>query len=98
MVTLTENAIGVIRRLTERAGGPTAAGLRFTSGSSPGRLSVDVTQEPHDGDEVVDASGVRLFLDGVAARVLDGKVIDASTVDGSVTFAISEAPGRPDLL
>ena len=90
MVTLTENAIGVIRQLTDRHGVPAGAGVRFANGSNQGTLAVDVTEQPHDGDEVVDTSGVRLFLDGMAARILDGKVLDASTVNGSVRFAITD--------
>ncbi|MDQ7907632.1 adhesin [Phytohabitans sp. ZYX-F-186] len=87
---MTENAIGVIRQLTGQRGMSDEAGVRFASGSSPGKLAVDVTEQPHDGDEVVDTSGARLFLDRMAARILEGKTLDASTVNGSVRFAISD--------
>ncbi|MEJ3746978.1 adhesin [Actinomycetes bacterium KLBMP 9797] len=92
MVTLTDNAIGVIRRITDRTGTPGEGGVRMFTGSTPGSLSVQVTEQPHEGDKIVDTSGARLFLDAVAAHVLDDKVLDASIVDGSVTFSIAEPP------
>lgn len=94
MVTLTDNAIGVIRQLTDQPGVAAGAGLRFATGSSPGTLAVNVVEQPDEGDEVLHISGVRLFLDGLAARLLDGRVLDASAVNGSVSFAVSE--GTPD--
>lgn len=93
MVTLTDNAIGLIRRLTDRPGVPDQAGLRIASGSGAGALSVGVVSGPLDGDHVLDSSGARVFLDPEAARTLDDKALDAAIRDGTVTFTVTEQLG-----
>lgn len=93
MVTLTDNAIGIIRRLTDRPGVPDQAGLRIASGSGAGALSVGVVSGPLDGDHVLDSSGARVFLDAEAARTLDDKALDAAIRDRTVTFTVTEQLG-----
>lgn len=90
MVTLTDNAIGLIRRLTGRPGVPNQAGLRISTGSGPGSLSVGVVSGPLDGDHVLDTSGARVFLDAEALRALDDKSLDAALRDGTVTFSVTD--------
>jgi iron-sulfur cluster assembly protein len=92
MVTLTDNAIGLIRRLTERPGVPNQAGLRIATGSAAGALTVGVVSGPLDGDHVHDSSGARLFLDAEAVRTLGGKSLDAALHDGTVTFTVTDQP------
>lgn len=89
MVTLTDNAIGLIRRLLNQPGMAEEAGVRIAVSASPRSLSVRVTDRPYHGDHVVTTSGARLFLDAVAAQALAGKALDASIVDGRVTFAVT---------
>lgn len=88
MVTLTENAIALIRRLTQAQGAGDNGGVRIALGAGRGSLSVQVADQPHDGDEIVDSNGARLFLDSAAVQVLEGNELDASLRDGSVRFAI----------
>jgi iron-sulfur cluster assembly protein len=90
MITLTDNAVGLIRRLTDQPGMPGEAGVRIARSSRPGSLSAHVTDRPYDGDDIVNVSGARLFLDAAAAEVLADKALDASIVDGSVAFAVTE--------
>jgi Fe-S cluster assembly iron-binding protein IscA len=52
----------------------------------PGSLRVQVTDRPHDEDQVIDTSGARVFLDAAAAHALSGSTLDTSIVDGRVTF------------
>jgi len=92
MVTLTDNAIGLIRRLTDRPGVPNQAGLRIATGSAAGALTVGVVSGPLEGDHVLDSSGARVFLDAEAVRTLDDKALDAGLHDGTVTFTVTE-PG-----
>lgn len=93
MVTLTDNAIGLIRRLTDRPGVPHQAGLRIATGSAAGALTVGVVSGPLDGDQVLDSAGARVFLDAEAVRALDDKALDAALQDGTVTFTVTEQPG-----
>ncbi|BCB92038.1 hypothetical protein [Phytohabitans suffuscus] len=92
MVTLTDNAIGLIRRLTARPGVPDQAGLRIATGSGAGALTVGVVSGPLDGDHIVDSSGARVFLDAAAVRALDDKSLDAALQDGTVTFTVTDRP------
>jgi Fe-S cluster assembly iron-binding protein IscA len=92
MVRLTDDAIGFIRRLTNGPGRSDGAGIRIASGPIAGSLTSGVADRPDEGDQVIDASGARVFLDADAARFLDGKLLDASIVDGSMTFIIAKPP------
>lgn len=92
MLTLTENAVAVIQNLTGQPEVPEGAGLRIATDQSAGALTLSLAEGPLDGDEVVDASGARLFLDPDAAMLLDDKALDAAVdPDGRVQFAVSES-------
>jgi Fe-S cluster assembly iron-binding protein IscA len=86
MMSVTDEAIGFIRRLTDWPGRSADAGMRIAAGPMPGSLRAQVTDRPHDEDQVIDTSGARVFLDAAAAHALDGKTLNASIVDGRVTF------------
>ncbi|MFC0531781.1 adhesin [Phytohabitans kaempferiae] len=92
MVTLTDNAIGLIRQLTDRPGLPVEAGLRIAIGSAAGSaasaLTVGVVSGPVNGDHVLDSAGARVFLDSEAVRALTGKSLDAALRDSTVTFTV----------
>ena len=89
MVNLTIRAATEIRNLAGRSGRPDTAGLRITS-DSPGSLRLSLAAVPAEDDSVVDASGVRVFLDQRAASLLDDKTLDVATdTDGRVHFAIA---------
>jgi len=91
MLTVTDNAAAAIRSLTTQPDVPEGAGLRIATDAAAGALQLSVSAEPHEGDQVVNESGARLFLDSEAAMLLDDKALDA-TVDeqGSVQFALAE--------
>jgi iron-sulfur cluster assembly protein len=94
MLAVTENAVAVIRDLTSQESVPDGAGLRIATDPQAGALKLSLAPRPEAGDQVVDAAGVRLFLDAGAATVLDDKALDAA-VDGTggVEFAVSDQPG-----
>lgn len=91
MLTMTDNAVAAIRSLTTQPNVPDSAGLRIATDHGAGALKLTVAPEPQQGDQVVDTSGARLFLDTEAADLLDDKSLDA-TVDeqGAVQFALAE--------
>jgi Fe-S cluster assembly iron-binding protein IscA len=96
MLTVTENAVSVIRNLTDQQEVPEGAGLRIATDPSAGALTLSLAEAPLDGDEVLDESGARLFLDAEAAVLLDDKALDAAVdPDGRVQFAVGEQPSGP---
>jgi iron-sulfur cluster assembly protein len=91
MLTLTDNAVAVIRSLTEQPQVPDGAGLRIATDQSAGALTLSLAPEPVEGDQVVNESGARLFLESSAAELLDDKALDAAVdPSGSVQFAVAE--------
>lgn len=96
MLTLTENAVAVIRDITDQEDVPEGAGLRIAADPAEGALTLSLAESPIDGDEVVDDSGARLFLDAEAAVLLNDKALDAAVKpDGGVQFALGEQTERP---
>jgi iron-sulfur cluster assembly protein len=90
MLTLTNNAVDAIRNLTVEQAVPDEGGLRIADDGA-GALTISLVPAPYDGDQVLDASGARLFLDPGASQVLDDKELDAATGhDGRVRFAVAE--------
>ncbi|MGA8117057.1 MAG: adhesin [Actinocatenispora sp.] len=104
MLALTENAVAVIKNLTEQPAVPDGSGLRIASGTtSPDTteqapedaqaLTLAVETQPQEGDQVLDAGGARLFLEPGAAQYLDDKALDAGVDDsGNVNFQVGLQP------
>jgi iron-sulfur cluster assembly protein len=93
MLAVTENAAAVIRDLTGSENAAVGAGLRIATDPSAGSLTLSLAPEPAEGDQVLDASGARLFLDFAAAQLLDDKALDAAVDDqGAVQFAVTDVP------
>lgn len=86
MVTMTEHAVDAIRSMS----GDPSSGLRITGGQPDNRLTLTMEPGPIEGDAVVETAGARLFLDPVAAAILDDKELDAqSDQTGAVRFTVS---------
>jgi iron-sulfur cluster assembly protein len=93
MLAVTDNAVAVIRDLTDQQQVPDGAGLRIATDPSAGSLTLSLAPEPREGDQVLDASGARLFLDSEAAQLLNDKALDAAVdAEGAVQFALAEKP------
>lgn len=93
MLTLTDNAVSVIRSLAEQQQAQ-ECGLRIATDPSAGSFMLSLAPEPAEGDRVVDAEGARLFLDPYAAEYLEGKALDAAVdAQGAVQFAVADQPG-----
>jgi Fe-S cluster assembly iron-binding protein IscA len=92
MLAVTDNAATAIRDITAAQEVPPGAGLRIAADdASTGALTLSVVAEPAIGDQVVDTSGARVFLDTQAAELLDDKELDAGVdASGAVQFAVAE--------
>ena len=91
MLTLTDNAVLVIRDLTAQQEAPEGAGIRIATDPTAGSLTLALAEQPAQGDQVVDSAGARIFLDTEAAQLLDDKALDAAVdAQGAVQFGIAE--------
>ncbi|GGO64069.1 HesB/IscA family protein [Nonomuraea cavernae] len=92
MLTLTANAAQAIRDLTASAPEPEQGGIRISSqGEGSGSLTLSLATQPEPADEVVETEGARVYLDPVAATVLEDKSLDAGADDkGAVSFLVTD--------
>jgi iron-sulfur cluster assembly protein len=91
VLTLTANAAQAIRDLTASAPAPAQGGIRISSkGEGANALTLSLATAPEPADEVVETEGARVYLDPVAATVLEDKSLDAGADDqGSVSFMVT---------
>ena len=94
MLTLTENASAAVKNIVDQSGSGQDGGLRISQDAvdSPA-LHVIPTPAPQPGDQVVEDSGARVFLEETAAVTLDDKVLDARVDDNGgvqLTIAVQE--------
>jgi Fe-S cluster assembly iron-binding protein IscA len=67
--------------------------LRIAPESADGSsLTLSVSDGPHAGDEVIEAEGVRVFVQADAAAVLGDKALDAEVDEQGVTFRLGIQP------
>ncbi len=87
MLTLTDQAVDVVRSLTQAPQAPADAGLRLAPGGDG--LELSVVESPAPGDEVIDASGVKVFVEQQASQMLDEQTLDATVTEGQVSFFLA---------
>ncbi|MGP8000063.1 MAG: Fe-S cluster assembly protein HesB [Streptosporangiaceae bacterium] len=92
MLTLTESAVTAIRSLTSQPELPEDTGLRIMSQEQGGQaFQVTLAESPVAGDQVIETSGARVFLEPDAAIALDDKSLDAQVDDeGTVAFTLAD--------
>ncbi|MFI6132542.1 iron-sulfur cluster biosynthesis family protein [Micromonospora sp. NPDC051141] len=91
MLTMTDNAVLVIRDLAAQQDVADAGGLRIAADTEAGALSIELVPAPVQGDQVVDDQGARIFLDADAAELLDDTSVDAVVdEEGVVQFGFTE--------
>jgi Fe-S cluster assembly iron-binding protein IscA len=85
---MTDNAVTEIRNLIANPEVPDDGGVRIAS-NPEGALTLALAAGPTDGDDVVDQSGARVFLEPQAGALLDDKQLDAGVdPQGNVQFSI----------
>ncbi|MFI7702055.1 Fe-S cluster assembly protein HesB [Nonomuraea sp. NPDC049480] len=92
MLTLTADAVAVIRDLTSQPETPPETGLRIASSSADGlagSLELSISGGPHPDDEVLEAEGIRVYVEPGAASFLADKTLDVEiTEEDKPTFRI----------
>lgn len=97
-LTITDNALGEVKKFMETESVGTEAGLRIRvvpGGCSGFSYSMQIEEAPRQGDEIFDQSGLRVFVDMFSRQYLEGVQIDyVSSVMGSgFTFSNPNASG-----
>jgi Fe-S cluster assembly iron-binding protein IscA len=89
MLAITDNAAEAIKSLTSDAELPDGGGLRISAPDPEQGLELTLAGQPAAEDVVLAGEGVSVFLEPMAAQVLDDKVLDVQPVAG--------ADGQPEL-
>jgi Fe-S cluster assembly iron-binding protein IscA len=95
MLAITDLAAEAIKTLTTDAELPEGGGLRIAAPDPQEGLELTLAGQPADDDVVLSGEGVSVFLEPVAAQVLDDKVLDvqqAPTPDGGQELRFAIAP------
>ncbi|WP_262281618.1 iron-sulfur cluster assembly accessory protein [Micromonospora sp. MA102] len=91
MLTMTDNAVLVIRDLANQQDVAEEGGLRIAADTDAGSLSIELVEQPAQGDQVIDDQGARIFLDADAAELLNDTSVDATVDDeGVVQFGFTD--------
>ena len=98
MLTITETAATEVRKFMDAENVGAEAGLRIRvvpGGCSGFSYSMQIEDGPRDDDEILDQSGLRVFVDMFSRQYLEGVQVDyVSSVMGSgFTFSNPNATG-----
>ncbi|MGP4017107.1 HesB/YadR/YfhF-family protein [Saccharopolyspora sp. 5N708] len=89
MLTISESAAEVIKLVLVGGDSPEGSGLRIAPAGEG--LQASIVEQPQDGDEVIEESGVRVFLEPQVATSLGDKVLDAERdSNGELALAVRD--------
>lgn len=92
MLTLTDNAQTLVRDITAQPGLPEGGGLRIApAAAAPGQLQVSIAAAPEPGDQVVDESGARVFVEPEIAELLGDSTLDAQPGADGPALVLTQA-------
>jgi Fe-S cluster assembly iron-binding protein IscA len=88
MLTISQQARDVVRKIPNQPGLPSTAGLRLAvADNDRGTIRVLAANRPRHGDRTFDYEGARLFLDPLAIVRLEDRMLDVETrPDGRLQF------------
>jgi Fe-S cluster assembly iron-binding protein IscA len=95
MLAITDTAAEAIKSLTSDAELPDGGGLRIAAPDPDQGLELSLAGRPDTDDVVLTGDGVAVFLEPIAAEVLDDKVLDVQPVateagEQELRFAIGQ--------
>ena len=92
MLTMTHDAVTVVRKFTANPRIDESSGVRIAEKASESQLQVRAVRSPQPGDVVIEQSGGRVYLEPVAADRVQGRVLDVrQDVHGRVEFLLKAA-------
>ncbi|MCU4671804.1 Fe-S cluster assembly protein HesB [Microbacterium fluvii] len=90
MLTMTDTAAEAVKTIVARVPQAQDGGVRIRDTGPDTGFEISVAPAPEPDDVVIEGAGAKVFLDQVAATVLDERVLDAQLDDsGSVRFALA---------
>lgn len=97
-ITVTSTAAAEVQKFMQEQGATDGAGLRVAvlpGGCSGFQYGLNIEDEAQEDDEILEANGIRLFVDPFSGQYLDGVEIDyVTTMMGSgFTFKNPNATG-----
>jgi Fe-S cluster assembly iron-binding protein IscA len=95
MLTLSPSAVEAVDHLLHGESVPEGAGLRIGTTDDAQQLTLALTAAPAPGDEVIEESGARVFVDPQAAPLVDNAQLEAQTQGDQVAFGL--APQGDDM-
>jgi Fe-S cluster assembly iron-binding protein IscA len=95
MLAITDTAAEAIKSLTLDADLPDGGGLRIAAPDPDQGLELSLAGRPDDDDVVLAGDGIAVFLEPIAAEVLEDKVLDVQPIAGAdgeeeLRFAIAQ--------
>lgn len=78
-INLTDTAVEMVKTTREQEGMDESYGLRVAvrgGGCSGFEYALDFEQEPRDNDTILEYDGLKVFVDAVSSRYLNGTEID----------------------
>jgi Fe-S cluster assembly iron-binding protein IscA len=87
MLTITPQASEAIRGVLAAEEAPEGSVLRISQEPEVG-LAVSVTESPQPDDQIVAGEDIEVCLEPTAAEMLDDKQLEATVVDGRLTFTV----------
>ncbi len=89
MLALTENVTEIVKQLTAEV--PEMSGVRIAAEPDGQSLSVSPADQAAPTDQVVEQDGATVYVDGAAAQLLDGMVLDGGVDEqGNIQFALGQ--------
>jgi len=96
MLTLTPSAVEAVDALLHDGSAPDDAGLRI-SATDQAQLTAEIAPAPAPGDQVIEESGARVFVDPAAAQMLDNAQLEAHTEGDHVAFGLAPRDGQDSM-
>ena len=89
MLTISESAAEVIKLVLVGGDSSEGSGLRIATAGDG--LQASIASAPEATDQVVEASGIRVFLEEQVAQLLDDKTLDAERdANGELALAVRD--------
>ena len=95
-LSVTATAVSEVRKYMEENGATESAGLRvgvLPGGCSGFQYGLNIEDEPAEDDLVLEANGLRLFVDPFSMQYLAGTEIDTTFQGSGFTFNNPNASG-----
>lgn len=99
MLTITDTAADVVRRLASGSGLQPEPGLRIAAGAPTPEgtpLELSLAPAPEATDQTIENGGASVYVQEEVVPALDDKVLDAAVEGDQVRFSVLDGPQTRD--